>query len=77
MAVFAVHVGFASGARSRLGSALRRLPLAAEVVVRALVMVTVLILVGLTLQFLLYWEPYRLSWLTRHYLTVNLAQNCR
>ena len=74
MAVLAVRVGFASGARSRLGSALRRLPLAAEVVVRALVMATVLIVVGLTLQFLLYWEPYRLTWLTRNWLTVTLPR---
>jgi class 3 adenylate cyclase len=74
MAVFAVHVGFASGARSRMGSALRRLPLAAEVVVRALVMATVLIVVGLTLQFLLYWEPLRLRWLTSDWLTVTLPR---
>ncbi len=74
LAIFAVHVGFASGARSRLGSALRRLPLAAEVVVRALVMATVLIAVGLTLQFLLYWEPYHLNWLTRSWLTVTLPR---
>ena len=74
MAVLAVQVGFASGARSRLGSALRRLPLAAEVVVRALVMATVLVVVGLTLQFLLYWGPYRLDWLTRQWLTVNLPR---
>ena len=56
MAVLAVQMGFASGARSRLGSALRRLPLAGELVVRAVVMAAVVIVVSLTLQFLLYWQ---------------------
>jgi hypothetical protein len=33
-AAWAVQTGFASGARSRLGAALRRLPLAGELVIR-------------------------------------------
>ncbi len=74
LAVLAVQFGFASGGRSRLGAALRRLPLAGEVVVRALVMAAVLIVAGLTLQFLLYWDRYHLDWLNRRWLTVNLPR---
>ena len=74
MAVVAVQTGFASGARSRLGSTLRRLPLAGELVVRAVVMAAVVIVVSLTLQFLLYWEPYHLDWLTPFWLTVTLPR---
>jgi class 3 adenylate cyclase len=74
LGILAVQAGFASGARSRLGAALRRLPLAGEVVVRALVMAAAMIVIGLTLQFLLYWEPYRLAWLTRQWLAVTLPR---
>ncbi len=74
IAVLAVQAWFASGARSRLGLALRRLPLAGEVVVRALVMAAVLIVVGLVLQFLLYWERYHLNWLSWEWLTVVLPR---
>lgn len=42
MTIWPVQTGFAS----RVGSALRRLPLAGEVVVRALVMTAALIIVG-------------------------------
>ncbi len=74
LTVWAVQTGFASGARSRLGSALRRLPLAAEVVVRALAMTAALIVVGLSLQFLLYAAPYHRQWLTRDWLTIDLPR---
>jgi adenylate cyclase len=74
LTVWTVQNGFAAGDRSRLGRALRRLPLAAEVVVRALAMTAALIVVGFTLQFLLYVEPYHLDWLTRPWLTVNLPR---
>ena len=47
LTVLVVQIGFASAAHSRLGAALRRLPLAAEIVVRALVMTAALIVVGL------------------------------
>ena len=67
-------MGFASGDRSPLGAALRRLPLAGEIVVRAVVMTAALIIVGMSLQFLLYAEPYQLHWLTRTWLTVNLPR---
>jgi hypothetical protein len=72
--IWAVQTGFASGVRSRVGLALRRLPLAGEVVVRALVTTAALIVVGLSLQFLLYAEPYHLHWLTRHWLTIELPR---
>jgi hypothetical protein len=74
MAVWTVQAGFALDAQSRLGSALRRLPLAAEVLVRALAMTAALIVVGFALQFLLYTEPYHLDWLTGHWLTTNLPR---
>ena len=74
LAVFAVQRGFASGARSRFGSTLRRLPVAGEVVVRTVLMSAVVIVVSLTLQFLFYWEPYHLNWLTQFWLTVTLPR---
>jgi class 3 adenylate cyclase len=74
LTVWTVQVGFASGDRSPLGAALRRLPLAGEIVVRAVVMTAALIIVGMSLQFLLYAEPYQLHWLTRTWLTVNLPR---
>ena len=72
--MFGAMMGFASGARSRLGSALRRFPLAGELVVRAAVMAAVVIVVSLTLQFLLYWQRYHLDWLTPLWLTVTLPR---
>jgi hypothetical protein len=74
LAVLAVQIGFASGARSRLGSALRGLPLPGELVVRAVVMAALVIVVSLTLQFLLYWRPDHLDWLTPLWLTVTLPR---
>ena len=74
MAVLAVQIGFASGAHYRLGSTLRRLPLPGELVVRAVVMAAVVIVVNLTMQFLLYWQSYRLDWLTTLWLTVTLPR---
>jgi len=75
LTIWTVQTMFASGARSRLGSALRRLPLAAEVIVRALAMTAALIVVSLSLQFLLYAEPFHLlDWLTRQWLTINLPR---
>jgi class 3 adenylate cyclase len=67
-AAWAVQTGFASGARSRLGAALRRLPVAGELVVRALVMTAALVVVSLALEGALYGDsldPAQLmtSWL--------------
>ena len=74
MTVLAVQMGFASGARSQLGSVLRRLPLAGELVVRAAVIAAAVIVVNLTLQFLLYCQPYNLHSLTPLWLTVTLPR---
>jgi len=74
LTVWTVQTVFASGARSRLGAALRRLPLASEVVVRALAMTAALTIVGFSLQFLLYAVPNHLDWLTRDWLTTNLPR---
>ena len=49
LGVWAVQTGFASGARSTLGAALKRLPVSGEVVVRSLVMTAVLVIVGVSL----------------------------
>jgi hypothetical protein len=46
LTILVVQIGFASTAHSRLGAALRRLPLAAEIVVRALVMTAALTVVA-------------------------------
>ncbi len=74
LTIWTVQTLFAAGARSRLGAALRRLPLAAEVVLRALVMTAALIVVSLSLQALLYAEPYHLDWLNRSWLTTDLPR---
>jgi class 3 adenylate cyclase len=72
--VLVVQIGLASAGHSRLGSALRRLPLAAEILVRALVMTAALIVVGLLLQALLYAETFQLRWVTPHFFTVELPR---
>ncbi len=72
LTVWTVQNVFASAAQSRLGAALRQLPVGAEVVVRALVMTAALVVVVLFLQAALYADPYRLEWLTRSWLTVTL-----
>jgi adenylate cyclase len=71
---WAVQTGFASSARSGLGAALRRLPLAGEVVIRALVMTAALILTGLTLQLLLYPEVSQLPFFMREWAPVTLPR---
>lgn len=74
LTVWLIQIGFVSVARSRVGAALRRLPLAAEVLVRSLVMTAALVTVGLALQAALYAEPYQLHWLTRRWLTTELPR---
>jgi adenylate cyclase len=59
---WAVHLAFASVRRSRLGRALRRLPLAAEFAIKALAMTAVLTFVAVALQFLLYPFPLSKKW---------------
>jgi class 3 adenylate cyclase len=74
LTVLVVQIGFASAARSRLGATLRRLPLGAEIVVRAVVMAAALIVVGLLLQALLYAETLQLRWATPYWFTVELPR---
>ncbi len=74
LAIWVVQAAFASGAQSLFGAALRRFPLAGEVIVRALVTTAALIVTGLALQFALYAESQHLAWLTRHWFTVELPR---
>jgi adenylate cyclase len=74
LTVLAVQMGFASGARSRLGSVLRRLPLAGELVVRAAVMAAAVIVVNLTLQVSALLGTYHLHSLTPLWLNVTLSR---
>ena len=72
LAGWAVQNTLGPNARSSPGTALRRLPLLGELLVRSLVMTLVIVIVGVALQFLLYAEPYRLHWMTRHWFAVTL-----
>ncbi|MGC1887114.1 MAG: adenylate/guanylate cyclase domain-containing protein [Stellaceae bacterium] len=60
---WAVHLTFAAVPRSRLGGALRRLPLSAEFAIKALTMTAVLTTVAVALQFVLYPFPLSQRWL--------------
>jgi adenylate cyclase len=71
LAIWAVQVGFASAARSSIGAALRRLPVAGEVVIRSLVMTAALVIAVLSLQFLLY---AGLRWFTVDWFTTTLPR---
>jgi class 3 adenylate cyclase len=59
---WAVHLAFAAIRRSRLGSAVRRLPLAAEFAIKALVMSAVLTIAAVGLQAVLYPFPVSKQW---------------
>jgi class 3 adenylate cyclase len=72
LAAWAVQTGFASTARSSLGAALRRLPVAGEVLIRSLVMTAALVVVGVSLQFVLYAEPLGLRWFTADWFATTL-----
>jgi class 3 adenylate cyclase len=74
LTVWGVQNVFAAGANSRLGARLRRLPVAVEGLLRALVLTLALVVVGVSLQALLYAEPYRLHWLTARWLTIELPR---
>ena len=65
-----VQNGFSATARSSLGAALRRLPVAGELIVRSLVMTAVIVVVGIFLQIVLYAEPL----LTAGWLTTTLPR---
>lgn len=66
---WAVYLTFAAVPRSRLGGALRRLPLSAEFAIKALTMTVVLTITAIGLQFVLY--PFPLS---RHWLADELPR---
>ena len=72
LTVWAVLTALDLGARSGFGASVRRLPLAAEVVIRALIMTSAFVVVGLVLQVILYAEPFGLRWLSRYWLTTIL-----
>lgn len=58
-----VHLTFAAVPRSRLGGVLRRLPLSAEFVIKALTMTAALTIVAVGLHFVLYPFPLSQRWL--------------
>jgi class 3 adenylate cyclase len=72
LTVWTVLTALDVSARTPLGGALRRLPLAAEAVIRALIMTSALVIVGLTLQIILYLDRYRFRWLTEDWLATTL-----
>ena len=71
-AALIVQQYFAAKPHSRIGAALRRMPLLAELLVRALVMTVVIVVVGLALQTVLYADSLQLRWLTVHWFKVTL-----
>jgi class 3 adenylate cyclase len=73
-AAWAVQTWFAATARYPLGTALRRLPVAAELLIRSVVMTVALVIAGVSLQFVIYAEPLRLSWLTLDWFTTVLPR---
>jgi adenylate cyclase len=76
LTAWTVEAAFASSARSSFGSALRRLPLSGELLVRSLVMTVALIVAGVSLQLFLYPEPFRLRWLPQtipHIVAIGFA----
>jgi class 3 adenylate cyclase len=63
---WAVHLTFAAVPQSRLAARLRRLPLAAELAVKSLVMTSVLTIAAVSLQLALYPSPLSQYWLAYH-----------
>jgi len=62
-AIWAVQTGFASGDRSRLGAALRRLPLAGELLIRAVVLTAGIVIVSVVLEVILYGDSLFPRWI--------------
>jgi class 3 adenylate cyclase len=71
---WAVQTGFASGDRSRLGAALRQLPLAAELVIRALVLTAVIVVVSVTLEVVLYGDSFFPRWIMTSWIPNELPR---
>lgn len=74
LTAWAVQTGFSGSAQSRFGEFLRRLPVAGEVLIRALVMTTALIVVGVGLQFVIYAGSLGLRWFTADWFTVTVPR---
>ncbi|MBV9568903.1 MAG: adenylate/guanylate cyclase domain-containing protein [Hyphomicrobiales bacterium] len=72
LTAWVVHTTFASNTRSDFGSALRRLPLWVELLIRSLVMTIAFIVVGVALQLVLYAEPLGLHWFTSDWFRTSL-----
>ncbi|HEY3912561.1 MAG TPA: adenylate/guanylate cyclase domain-containing protein [Stellaceae bacterium] len=72
LALWAVRTGFAATTGSAFGRALRRVPLAGEVLIRSLAMTAALVVVGVALQFVLYAGPYGLRWFTADWFATTL-----
>ncbi len=72
LTAWAVHTGFASSARSSIGAALRRLPVAGEVLIRSLVMTAALVIAVISLQLVLYAGPQGLRWFTTDWFATTL-----
>lgn len=73
-AAWAVQFVFASAERSHLGAALRRLPLAAEVIVRAVALTVALAGVGLAVQLALFPAPAGMAVMAKEWLTAELPR---
>jgi len=71
-AAWIVQGSFATKAHSSLGAALRRMPLLGEVLVRSFAMTVVIVIVGLSLQIVLYAGSLQLHWLTVHWFKTTL-----
>jgi class 3 adenylate cyclase len=71
---WAVQTGFASGDRSRLGAALRRLPLGVELVIRALVMTAVIAVVSVTFEIALYADTFPPTWIWKSWIPDELPR---
>jgi class 3 adenylate cyclase len=69
-----VQKAFAAKVHSPIGSALRRLPLLAEMLVRSLVMALVIVIVGISLQIVLYADSLQLHWLTANWFKTTLPR---
>jgi hypothetical protein len=67
-----VQESFAAKAHSSIGAALRRLPLLAELLVRSLVMTAAIVIVGISLQTVLYADSIQLRWLTVNWFKTTL-----
>jgi hypothetical protein len=76
-AAWGVQTGFASTTRSPFGTALRRLPVAGEVVIRSLVMTAALVTVGISLQLVIYAEPLGLHWAKKKVVKTGIAWDKR